>query len=260
MESAIARAIQILLALAGAYMAGLWIVLIVWTYRDIETRSRNVVTQVASTVLSALFFIPGVLLYMLLRPKETLDSSFQRSLEEEYLLQDLEAASVCPSCERPVDEEFVVCPHCETRLKEPCANCGRQIDVHWSICPYCGNDEALAAAVISPAPTPILSYDEDVNSEDGRLHGGRVIERRAPIEQGRLEEIPDVAASRRTASVTEAALPIRLFDRRRTRETTRLTGSNDGNDDLSIPARAGSTPSAAPSEAEDDTNRRRSNG
>ena len=81
MESAIARAIQILLALAGAYMAGLWIVLIVWTYRDIETRSRNVVTQVASTVLSALFFIPGVLLYMLLRPKETLDSSFQRSLE-----------------------------------------------------------------------------------------------------------------------------------------------------------------------------------
>ena len=260
MESAIARAIQILLALAGAYLAGLWIVLIVWTYRDIETRSRNVLTQVAATVLSALFFIPGVLLYMLLRPKETLDSSFQRSLEEEYLLQDLEAASVCPSCERPVDEEFVICPHCETRLKEPCANCGRQIDIQWSICPYCGNDEALAAAAIQPAPTPMLGYTEASDAEDDRLQGGRVIEQRKPIERERLEEIPDVAASRRTASVTEAALPIRLFDRRRTRETTRLNGSSGDSEDLSIPAHSGSTMPTAPVEADDDTSRRRSNG
>lgn len=241
MESAIARAIQILLALGGAYLAGLWIVLIVWTYRDIESRSRNVVTQVASTVLSALFFIPGVLLYMLLRPKETLDTSFQRTLEEEYLLQDLEAANTCPSCERPVDEDFVICPHCEARLKEPCASCGRSIDVQWSICPYCGNDESLAAVTISPAPPPMLRFNEEAERDDVQLPGGRVTERRTSIERERLEEIPDVAASRRAVPPTEAALPIRLFDRRRTRESTRVEGPSEEEKDLSITAYSGSS-------------------
>ena len=257
MESVIARAIQILLALGGAYLAGLWVVLIVWTYRDIETRSRNVVTQVASTILSALFFIPGVLLYLLLRPKETLDSSFQRTLEEEYLLQDLEAASVCPSCERPVEDDFVVCPHCEARLKEACANCGRSIAITWSICPYCGNDEALAAVTVRPAPTPILRFNEEAERDDAQLEPGRLTERRDPIERDRLEEIPEVAASRRSDTVTEAALPIRLFDRRRTRESTRISGPNGGHD-LSIPAHAGS--SASPEGDEDTTTDRRSNG
>jgi len=258
MESAIARAIQILLALGGAYLAGLWIVMIVWTYRDIETRSRNVVTQVASTILAALFFIPGVLLYMLLRPKETLDNSFQRTLEEEYLLQDLEAASVCPSCERPVDEDFVICPHCEARLKEPCANCGRSIDVQWSICPYCGNDESLAEVAIRPTPTPILRFNEETERDDERLAGGSVTERQTAIERDRIEQFPDVAASRRTIAGTEPALPIRLFDRRRTRETGRLDGANGDHPDVAIPAYStSSTPIVGDDEG---TPPRRSNG
>jgi len=73
MEATIARTLQVLIALSGAYLAALWVVLIVWTYRDAESRSRNVVTQVFSTMLAALFFVPGVLLYMMLRPKDTLD-------------------------------------------------------------------------------------------------------------------------------------------------------------------------------------------
>ena len=89
-ESIIARALQVLLALGGAYLIATWFVLAVWTYRDIEARSKNVATQIFSTLLSVFFWIPGVLLYMMLRPKETLDEAYQRSLEEEYLLQDLQ--------------------------------------------------------------------------------------------------------------------------------------------------------------------------
>ena len=54
MEATIARTLQVLIALSGAYLAALWVVLIVWTYRDAESRSRNVVTQVFSTMLAAL--------------------------------------------------------------------------------------------------------------------------------------------------------------------------------------------------------------
>jgi RNA polymerase subunit RPABC4/transcription elongation factor Spt4 len=137
-EAILARGALVLTALAGGYLAALWVVLVVWTYRDVEARSRNVVTQVAATLLAVLFWVPGVLLYLILRPKDTLDTSFQRSLEEEYLLQDLEELPVCPSCQHYVEDDFILCPHCHTRLREGCGGCGRLVALRWSLCPYCG--------------------------------------------------------------------------------------------------------------------------
>lgn len=150
------RAAQVLVALTGAYLIVLWFALIVWTYRDIEGRSRSVFTQVFSTLLSVLFFVPGVLVYMLLRPKETLDQAFQRSLEEEYLLQDLEELPHCPNCHRYVEDDFVLCPHCHAQLREACGNCERLVDLRWPLCPYCGvvhsEQNELAERVEPPAP------------------------------------------------------------------------------------------------------------
>lgn len=136
-EAIIARGLQILLALGGAYLIALWFVLVVWTFRDIEARSRNVVTQISSTMLVVFFYVPGFLLYWLLRPKETLDEAYQRSLEEEYLLQDLQELPLCPNCHHYVEDDYQICPHCNTQLKEACHNCGRLVDLQWSTCPYC---------------------------------------------------------------------------------------------------------------------------
>src|SRR5688500_3856273 len=115
----------------------LWFALVAWTFRDIEARSRSVFTQVFSTLLVVLFFVPGLLLYLILRPKETLDQAFQRALEEEYLLQDLDDLPLCPGCQRTVDPEFVLCPHCQTGLRGPCPACSRLVDLRWDVCPYC---------------------------------------------------------------------------------------------------------------------------
>jgi RNA polymerase subunit RPABC4/transcription elongation factor Spt4 len=140
-ESIIARALQVLAALGGAYLIATWFMLAVWTFRDIESRSRSVVTQVFSTLLVVFFWIPGVLLYMMLRPKETLDEAYQRSLEEEYLLQDLEELPLCPSCNHFVHDEWQLCPHCNTQLREPCTSCNHLIDLRWDICPFCGEHQ-----------------------------------------------------------------------------------------------------------------------
>lgn len=140
-DSFIARALQVFLALGGAYLLATWFVLAVWTFRDIESRSRNVVTQIFSTLLAVFFWIPGVLLYMMLRPKETLDEAYQRSLEEEYLLQDLQELPLCPTCSHFVHDEWQLCPHCNTQLREPCDNCGHLVDLRWDICPYCGQEQ-----------------------------------------------------------------------------------------------------------------------
>lgn len=149
-EELIARAFQVLVALAGAYTVALWFSLVLWTFRDIEARSRSVVSQVFSTLVVVLFFLPGVLIYLILRPKQTLDEAFARSLEEEYLLQDLEDLSLCPTCNRPVRDEFVVCPTCYTELRHACPVCAKLVDLSWAICPFCtaelGNVDAIDAA------------------------------------------------------------------------------------------------------------------
>jgi len=141
MEAAIARGIQLLVALGGAYLLALWFALIVWTFQDIQTRSRSVIAQIFSTLVVVLFFLPGILIYLILRPRDTLDDAFQRSLEEEYLLQDLDELLLCPNCQRQVESDFVFCPHCRISLRSSCVGCGRLIDLRWDICPFCGEEQ-----------------------------------------------------------------------------------------------------------------------
>lgn len=150
----LARGVQVLLALGGAYLAALWFASIVWTFRDIEARSRSVLTQIAGTLLPLLFPFIGIPVYLILRPKDTLDSAYQRSLEEEYLLQDLEELPLCPSCQHFVEEDFVLCPHCHASLRHPCVACERLVDLRWTLCPYCGttqNEEISEAPIEVPA-------------------------------------------------------------------------------------------------------------
>ncbi|MCM8745753.1 zinc ribbon domain-containing protein [Thermomicrobium sp. CFH 73360] len=138
MEQLIAQAVHLLLALGGAYYLALWFALVVWTFQDIQTRTRSVIAQIFATLLVVLFSVPGVVLYLLMRPRETLEEQYERALEEEYLIQDLEATDRCPSCRRPVQEEFQFCPYCRTALKQLCVSCGRLLSLDWPHCPYCG--------------------------------------------------------------------------------------------------------------------------
>lgn len=180
LEALIARGLQILLALGGAYLLALWFVLVVWTFRDIESRSRNVVTQIASTMLVVFFYVPGFLLYWLLRPKETLDEAYQRSLEEEYLFQDLQELPLCPSCHHYVEDDFQLCPHCNTQLKESCHSCGRLVDLQWSVCPYC-------AAPQHRHDHGTDEVHEEVREESDWIDPDTIIER---LRSGRTQELP----------------------------------------------------------------------
>lgn len=140
-EALIARIFQLFLALAGAYLLALWFALVVWTYRDITSRSTNAFTQIFSTLVVVLFFVPGAIIYLILRPRETLDEAFQRSMEEEYLLQDLDDYPLCHACRHAVRDDFVFCPNCSNELRRSCRSCHRLVDVRWEVCPYCGSDQ-----------------------------------------------------------------------------------------------------------------------
>ncbi len=51
-------------------------------------------------------------------PPRTLEEEYQRTLEEEALLQSIEDQAVCPGCERRIREDWIVCPTCQTKLRK----------------------------------------------------------------------------------------------------------------------------------------------
>ncbi|MGQ9516173.1 MAG: double zinc ribbon domain-containing protein [Anaerolineae bacterium] len=143
--------LEIILALLGGFLAALWISLVIWTFRDIRSRTRDIFAQLLATLLVLVFNIPGLLLYLILRPPERLSEAYERALEEEALLQDIEERAVCPACKRQVEKDFILCPACHTPLKKRCPECGRVLQLRWSICPYCGAPQDGAGETMEPS-------------------------------------------------------------------------------------------------------------
>jgi hypothetical protein len=136
--SIVITGLQIILAFVGAFLVALWLSMIVWTFRDARSRSRDIFAIALATLMVVVFGPLGLLLYFLLRPPVTLAELYERSLEEEALLQDLEERPRCPGCSRQVKEEWILCPDCHTTLKNICQNCANPLHLGWTICPFCG--------------------------------------------------------------------------------------------------------------------------
>jgi RNA polymerase subunit RPABC4/transcription elongation factor Spt4 len=128
-------------ALGGAFLAALWLSLLVWTYRDVRKRVKDPLVRILAVLLVALLFLPGVVVYLILRPPQTLEEEYQHMLEEEALLQAIEERTACPGCGRHTREDWVVCPNCYTKLMKTCHSCGRLMKLPWSLCPYCATPE-----------------------------------------------------------------------------------------------------------------------
>jgi hypothetical protein len=129
--------ILVVTGFAAAFIAALWLSLIIWTFRDIRRRSRDPLARILAVLIVAVLFLPGILVYFILRPQTTLEEDFEKTLEEEALLQSIEDSVVCPGCGRRVRDEWVACPSCYTRLKKPCHQCGKLMELSWNLCPFC---------------------------------------------------------------------------------------------------------------------------
>ena len=142
----------------GVWALLLWLSIIVWVYRDIRDRSRDLALQVLAVFVVLMFFpgfnIPGLALYLMLRPQETLEEAYARSLEEEALLREIGDEGMCPSCRRFVERGWRVCPFCQTHLKDVCKECGQLLSFSWVACPHCGTTRAVPAAEEEWAPGP----------------------------------------------------------------------------------------------------------
>ena len=139
--SALNNFLLIAAAWGGAFLAALWLSLIIWTYRDIRSRAKDPLVRILAVLLAAVLFLPGIVIYLILRPARTMEDEYQHMLEEEALLQAIEERSACPGCGRHTDESWMICPNCYTKLRKKCHSCWKLMKLPWSLCPYCGTPE-----------------------------------------------------------------------------------------------------------------------
>jgi hypothetical protein len=116
----------------------LWLALIVYTYLDARRRISDPFLVACATVASFFPYI-GTAVYAIVRPPEFLEDAHERELEikaAELRVRQLREQT-CPNCEYPVEKNYLRCPNCQRRLKDPCPTCSKPVDPRWGLCPYC---------------------------------------------------------------------------------------------------------------------------
>ncbi len=216
----------------GTYIAAFWLALVFWTARDIRQRTSSIAAQIAAPLLVLFLFLPGLWLYIVLRPRYTQAQLYARMLEEEALRLELDRQVGCPACGRSVKDDYLVCPACMTTLKEPCARCSKPLANAWVICPYCGTErphrrkdeqparerrEAAAAVTSGPGAKERAPKSSDLEPETLPLgpvpaHPSASENGSAPAETTRSEQEP-------------LPLPARLPSRNGRAKSDRVTAS-----------------------------------
>jgi hypothetical protein len=125
----------------GVVLVVFWVAMVIWAYRDMRARSRDTLAQLFVAAVVTILNLPGLFIYIMLRPRETLSEAYERSLEEEALLQEIEEKPDCPGCGQRVGETWQACAYCHTRLKKPCRTCNQLLELSWKLCPYCATPQ-----------------------------------------------------------------------------------------------------------------------
>ena len=99
--------LTILFTAIGAVTVALMGGLTIWTFRDVRARSRDVLAQILATILVLILPLVGLVVYLMLRPRETLADAYERSLEQEALLQAIEEPEICPGCGQRVKGDYL---------------------------------------------------------------------------------------------------------------------------------------------------------
>lgn len=180
-------ALNLAVTLAILMLVAIWIALIVFTFTDARRRIADPFLVGCATAASFFPFV-GTLVYTILRPPEFLEDIRERETdinESEVRLRHLKHSS-CHKCGSPVESDFIRCPACRSRLKEPCPTCSKPVGLNWKVCPYC--------------ETTLIAPKRSSRSSGSKRPKGESSGRPSSSRSGRSERAPEGKEERRRRS------------------------------------------------------------
>jgi RNA polymerase subunit RPABC4/transcription elongation factor Spt4 len=179
--------LESIVAIMTATLVAFWVGMAIWTFRDIRARTRDAFAWILAVLLVLVTGPVGVLLYLLLRPRETLATAYDRQLEEEALLRDIQARRACPGCQTVTEPEWLMCPHCRIELRRSCEYCQRPLELDWVVCPYCTTEVVFsqpAARAHSGATLPAPAMPMQPVPVNGTQVGSEVADDASGLQAG----------------------------------------------------------------------------
>jgi hypothetical protein len=114
-----------------------WVGSASWVNHDVRRRLRTPGQHRLALGSALLFPVGGALLYLLLRPPDSLLDRRERRAFRRLIEEELGLAERCYTCRSEVRPDFVCCPGCGEKLRERCRSCSQPLRLHWRICPCC---------------------------------------------------------------------------------------------------------------------------
>ena len=127
-------------SLFGVALLAFWLVVLYWVWLDSGDRITNKGVRIAYVLLTAVLFVPGLIIYLLIRPSQTIEEIYWADLERRYLKYETAELGDCPRCGAQLYPGFTFCPDCRLRLKIKCSVCEVEMDKKYKYCPSCGNE------------------------------------------------------------------------------------------------------------------------
>jgi hypothetical protein len=117
------------LSILPLILLAVMIVVMIWVYRDAESRGMN---GALWALLILVGNVVGLIIYLIVRNDHDIIAATNQQLQAYR-----EKTVTCPSCSKAVLEKFDFCPHCGSTLKSVCPACGKRVESEWKVCPYC---------------------------------------------------------------------------------------------------------------------------
>ena len=143
---------QMMFTIVALLIVCLYALSIVWISRDARLRG------LAPMKWMIIGLIPGagLIAYLLLRPPMLAMDRDEQELEVALKQRELMKYGECAQCGYPVKEDYILCPNCQTQLRNMCSNCSKPLEPSWPVCPYCtapvsGAEAVTANTILKPS-------------------------------------------------------------------------------------------------------------
>lgn len=131
-----------------------WFVVLYWVWLDSGDRTSNRTVRYLYVLLVASLNVVGWIIYLIIRPTQTIEEIYWADLERRYLKYETAELGDCPRCGTQLYPGFTFCPNCKYKLKRRCERCEVLVDKKNKYCPYCGQEMKKKSSIVEElAPT-----------------------------------------------------------------------------------------------------------
>ena len=140
----------------GMVLILFWLVMIGWVWIDSGERTSKNSIRLIYLFLIVFLNIPGLVIYLIVRPSETIEQIYWADLERRYLKYETSDLGDCSKCGHQLLPGFVFCSNCGNEIKLRCPKCGVLMSKDFKFCSNCGNQLRERALTEEQYPNVIV--------------------------------------------------------------------------------------------------------